>query len=48
MNEGVFFPIVVAMLIVATLMTVMFGDGWVWVPILGAILLGGAAAKALG
>jgi hypothetical protein len=50
MKEGsVIMPNAFGMVIVASLMTVMFnGHGWVWVPVLLAVLLGGAVAKTIG
>jgi lipoprotein signal peptidase len=46
---SMFSMIAVGMVIVAGLMTVMFeGHGWVWVPVLLALLIGGAVANALG
>ena len=46
---SMFSMIAVGMVIVAGLMTLMFdGHGWIWVPVLLALLLGGAVAKGLG
>jgi hypothetical protein len=41
--------IALGMVITAALITVMFdGHNWIWVPVLLALLLGGAVAKGLG
>jgi hypothetical protein len=41
--------IAIGLVIVAGLMTLMFEDhGWVWPPVLLALLLGGAVARGLG